>query len=166
MHDYPLRAEAAALELLGEAAVGEEATSLALHTAGLVARETGRLSIARRRLRRAIAVAEAGGLRHRMTQARLSLALVLLQDGKPTAALAELDLASTGAPQQLRGQVLAQQALVHIRLGRFDAALDDSRRALPLLRRGGDQLNEARLLSNRGVLPPRTATSSAWPRRT
>ena len=45
-----------------------------------------------------------------------------------------------------------QRALVHIRMGRFEEALEDSKRALPLLRRAGDSLNEARLLSNRGIL--------------
>jgi hypothetical protein len=45
-----------------------------------------------------------------------------------------------------------QRALIHLRVGRFEEALEDTRRALPLLRRAGDHLNEARLLSNRGVL--------------
>jgi tetratricopeptide (TPR) repeat protein len=125
---------------------------VAHRTVGLVARETGRLSAARHRLRRAIAVAEAGKLDTRATEARLSLVLALLQGGYPDAALIELDRAAERAPRELRGQVLVQRALVHIRVGRFEEALDDSRRALPLLRRAGDRLNEARLLSNRGVL--------------
>jgi Tfp pilus assembly protein PilF len=119
---------------------------------GLVARETGRLDTARRRLRRAIAIAEAGDLEIRAVEARLSLVLVLLQGGYTEAALAELDLAAERAPRELRGQVLVQRALVHIRMDRFEDALEDSRRAVPLLRRAGDRLNEARLLSNRGIL--------------
>ena len=82
----------------------------------------------------------------------MSLVLALLQAGYPDAALTELDRAAERAPRELRGQVLVQRALIHIRVGRFEEALDDSRRALPLLRRAGDRLNEARLLSNRGVL--------------
>ena len=60
--DDPLRAEAAALAVLSDPGVDAEAASVAHRTVGLVARETGRLSAARRRLRRAIAVAEAGKL--------------------------------------------------------------------------------------------------------
>ena len=133
--DDPLSAEAAALQLLSEDSGGQEAASVALHTVGLAARETGRLGIARKRLKKAIAIAELGGLKERAIRARLSLALVLLQDGHPEAALSELALAALDVPAQLRGQVLVQQALLHIRMGRFDDALDDSSRALPLLRR-------------------------------
>jgi tetratricopeptide (TPR) repeat protein len=150
--DDPLRAEAAALAVLSDPGVDAEAASVAHRTVGLVARETGRLSAARRRLRRAIAVAEAGKLDFRAIEARLSLVFALLQAGCPDAALIELDRAAQHAPRELRGQVFVQRALIHIRVGRFEEALDDSRRALPLLRRAGDRLNEARLLSNRGVL--------------
>ena len=125
---------------------------MAHRTVGLVARETGRLAEARRRLRRAIAIAEAGKLDLRATEARLSLVLAVLQGGDPDAALIELDRAAEDAPRELRGQVLVQRALIHIRVGRFEEALDESRRALPLLRRVDDRLNEARLLSNRGIL--------------
>jgi tetratricopeptide (TPR) repeat protein len=150
--DDPLSAEAAALAVLADRGVDAEAASVAHRTIGLVARETGRLSAARHRLLRAIAVAEAGELDLRAIEARLSLVLALLQGGCPDAALVELDRAAEHAPRELRGQVLVQRALIHIRVGRFEEALDDSRRALPLLRRAGDRLNEARLLSNRGVL--------------
>jgi CHAT domain-containing protein/Tfp pilus assembly protein PilF len=150
--DYPLDAEAAALRVLSHQGVEPEAASVAQHAVGLAARETGRLSAAGRRLRRAIAIAESKGLRARAAEARLSLVLVLLQSGYPEAALSELDLVGEQAPSRLRGQVLVQRALIHIRTGHFDDALDESRRALPLLRRAGDRLNEARVLSNRGIL--------------
>jgi tetratricopeptide (TPR) repeat protein len=150
--DYPLEAEAAALRVLSDPGVEPETASVAQHAVGLAARETGRLSAAGRRLRRAIAIAESAGLGARAAEARLSLVLVLLQAGYPEAALSELDLAGEQAPSRLRGQVLVQSALIHIRIGRFDDALDESRRALPLLRRAGDRLNEARVLSNRGIL--------------
>ena len=140
------------MAVLSDQAVEPEAASVAQRTVGLVARETGRPGAARRRLRQAITIAENSGLEARAVEARLSLVLVLLQGGDPAAALAELDHAAARAPSELRGQVLVQRALVHIRLGRFDQALDDSKRALPLLRRQGDRLNEARLLSNRGIL--------------
>ena len=149
---HPLEAEAAALAVLSDHAVEPEAASVAQRTVGLVARETGRLSAARRRLRRAISIAESGGLEVRAAEARLSLVIVLLQGGDPEAALAELDRAASRAPGELQGQVLVQRALVHIRMGRFDEALEDSKRALPFIRRAGDRLNEARLLSNRGIL--------------
>ena len=150
--DDPHRAEAAALAVLSGRGIDAEAASVAHRTLGLVARETGRLSTARYRLRRAISVAEAEKLDLRAVEARLSLVLALLQGGSPDAALMELDLAAEQAPRELRGQVFVQRALIHIRVGRFEEALDDSRRALPMLRRAGDRLNEARLLSNRGVL--------------
>lgn len=150
-HD-PLRAEAAALAVLSGPDVEGEAASVAHRTIGLAARETGRLSAARSRLRRAVAIAEAELLDVRAVEARLSLPLTLLQSGDSTAALDELDRAASQAPRELRGQVFLQRALMHLRLDRFEEALEDSRRALPLLRRSGDQLNEARLLSNRGIL--------------
>ena len=127
--DDPLRAETAALAVLAGRDVDAEAASVAHRTVGLVARETGRLSAARQRLRRAIAVAEAGKLDARAVEARLSLVFTLLQGGYPDAALVELDRAAEQAPRDLRGQVLVQRALIHLRVGRFDDALDDSRRA-------------------------------------
>ena len=149
---YPLQAEAAALEVIADKASEPEAASVAERTLGLVARETGHLGTARRRLLRAIAIAEEAGLQARAVEARLSLVLVLLQGGYPEVALAELDGATERAPKGLRGQILVQRALVHIRMGHFDSALEESRHALPLLRGAGDHLNEARLLSNRGIL--------------
>jgi hypothetical protein len=95
--DDPLRAQAAALAVLSARGVDAEAASVAHRTVGLVARETGRLSAARHRLRRAIAVAEAGKLDTRATEARLSLVLALLQGGYPDAALIELDRAAERA---------------------------------------------------------------------
>ena len=121
--DDPLRAEAAALAVLSDRGVDAEAASVAHRTVGLVARETGRLSVARQRLRRAIAVAEAGKLDVRATEARLSLVLALLQGGYPDAALTELDHAAEQAPRELRGQVFLQRALIHIRVGRFEEAI-------------------------------------------
>ena len=150
--DDPLKARLAALVVLADRSLGAEAASVAERTVGLVERETGRLSEAGRRFRRAIAIADAGGLAIRSVQARMSLALVLLQGGDPELALAELDRATEDAPRDMRGQLYAQRALIHIRVGRFDEALEDSRRALPLVRRAGDRLTEARVLSNRGIL--------------
>jgi tetratricopeptide (TPR) repeat protein len=150
--DDPLRARLAALVVLSDRGLGAEAASVAERTVGLVERETGRLNEAGRRFRRAIAIAEAEGLAVRSVQARLSLVLVLLQGGDPDLALAELDRATKQAPRDMHGQLLGQRALIHIRVGRFDEALDDSRRALPLVRRAGDRLSEARVLSNRGIL--------------
>ena len=150
--DDPLRARSAALGVLSDRALEAEAASVAERTVGLVERETGSLAEARRRFRRAIAIADSGGLAVRSVQARLSLVLVLLQEGDPELALTELDRATQQAPRDIRGQLYGQRALVHIRVGRFDEALDDSRRALPLVRRVGDRLSEARVLSNRGIL--------------
>ena len=84
---YPLKAEAAALAVLSDHRVEPEAASVAQRTVGLVARETGRLGTARRRLRRAISIAESGGLQVRAVEARLSLVIVLLQGGDTEAAL-------------------------------------------------------------------------------
>ena len=85
-------------------------------------------------------------------QARTSLALVLLQVGDPDGALHQLDLAFKLAPAAIGGTVLQQRALVLVRLGRLDEALQASREALVRLRRAGDRLTEARVLTNRGVL--------------
>lgn len=148
----PLKARAAALVVLSDPRVGAEAASVAERTIGLVDRETGRLNEAGRRFRRAISIADAGGFGIRAAEARMGLVLVLLQEGDPDLALSELDLATKQAPRDMRGQMYGQRALIYIRVGRFEEALADSRRALPLLRRAGDRLSEARVLSNRGIL--------------
>lgn len=148
----PNAAKVAALELLTTSALDPESASIAERTVGLVERDVGHLAEARRRMRRAISIAEVAGLAERAAQARISLAHILLQAGEPSTALAELEYAAAHAPRTLLGPVFAQQALILIRAGRFDEALDASRRALPLLRRAGDRVTEARVLSNRGVL--------------
>jgi hypothetical protein len=150
--DDPVRARNEAILVLGDRRLDPEAATIAMRTVGLVDRDTGRLSDARRRFRRAIDIAERAGLPYRAAQARTSLALVLLQTGDPEAALAELDLAAAQAPRQVRGAVLQQRALVLVRIGRLDEALEASRVALSYARREGDRLTEARALTNRGVL--------------
>ena len=150
--DDPLGARSAALAVLAGRNLQAEVASVAEHAVGLVDRDVGHLSQARRRFRRAIALAEAEGLEHRSAQARLSLALLLLQEGNSALALAELDLVSRQIPRDMRGQFYGQRALVNLRVGRFEQALKDSQRALPLLRRAGDRVGVARVLSNRGIL--------------
>lgn len=152
MPDDPVRARSEAILVLSRRPVGAEAASVALRVVGLVERERGRLSEAGRRLRRSIEIAESAGLTFRAAQARGSLALVLLQSGDPAAALLEIERASNQAPVEARGTVLQQRAIVLMRLGRLDEALDVSRQALVHLRRVGDRVNEARTLTNRGVL--------------
>ena len=148
----PEQARSDALLLLAGRDVDAETASVALRALGLAERETGRLKDARRNLLKAAGIAEAGGLGTRVTEARMSLAAVLLKQGSPEAALIELDRLGDEPSGGLRGQLLQQRALVLLRLGRFEEALAATRSALPLVRRSGDRLTEARLFSNRGVL--------------
>jgi CHAT domain-containing protein/tetratricopeptide (TPR) repeat protein len=129
-----------------------EAAAVAWWALGLAARQLNDLATADKALRRGLEIATDARLTRRVGQIRSSLALVMLYTGDTEGALAEAEKA-TG---DLSGADLArnemQIGLLLQRLGHLDEALLHYRSALGGLRRDGDRLAEARLLSNRGVL--------------
>lgn len=128
------------------------AASIAERALGLTDRWSNNAAASASHFRRAIRLADRAGDATLAGEARTSLALTLASMGNSSGALREIDRASA----VLRGPALAglriTQALIFNRMGRIDEALEGYRRALPVLRRCGDRLREARLLNNRGLL--------------
>ncbi|MEV0562648.1 CHAT domain-containing protein [Dactylosporangium sp. NPDC050588] len=129
-----------------------DATSVAHRALGLAARVGDDAHTAARHLRAALRVAE----RHeRMTlaaEARMSLALVLDDLGRPAAAVREIDVALRSLRGLRRGRAVMQRALILRRLGHDEEAMAGYRSALRVFRREGDRLWEARALNNRAIL--------------
>lgn len=133
--------------------VGDRAAeSTAERALGLAARELGDLDGALAHLQAAISVAERAGAQTEAGRARMSLSLVLANRGDTVGALRAAELAARDLSGLDAARLHVQRALVLQRLGRHQEALLGYRMALPVLRRHGDRLWEARLLSNRGVL--------------
>ena len=126
--------------------------STAERALGLAARELSDIETALSHLRRAVAVADEHQLAFEAAEARMSLSLTLAFAGDNRGALREVKAASVLSTGREGARLEMQRALILQRLGRHEDALDGYRRALPILRRAGDSLWEARLLNNRGVL--------------
>lgn len=130
----------------------DEPAAVALRARALARRCTGDLTGAMHDLHRSVSVAEAAGLPRRVGEARMSLVVALADAGRTADALEQAELARPLLKGADGSRLLAQRALVLQRIGRYEEALAAYRRALPGLRRAGDALWEARLLSNRGPL--------------
>src|SRR5215470_13415718 len=150
----PRRAVRVAEEAVRAArAAGDPAAeSQALRAQGRAFRELSRLDEAVDALRQAVACAESGGAALAAGEARMSLAFVLLERGQTRQALAQAERAADGLRGVPAAHVLMQRGLLYQMCGRTTEALDCYRRVLPVLRRAGDALHEARVLNNRGVL--------------
>lgn len=151
---HPRRAQRAALEAVRRAQEEKDAAAeaRAFRAHGTAARELNQLDEASRSLRRAIRVAERHGATAAASEARMSLAYVLLQKGSSRAALTQADRAAAGLRGLPAARVLLQRATILHSCGRTAEALEGYQRALPILRRHNDHLHEARLRNNRGVL--------------
>jgi tetratricopeptide (TPR) repeat protein len=150
----PSRAEALASEALSRAGheQDEEARATAERALGLVARELSDMARAECHLRRSVQVALAAGLTAAAAQARMSLSFVLFCKGETDGALHEVELAAPALPPGEVPRARMQRALILQQLGRLEEAMTGYRAALRGMRREGDQVGEARLLMNRGVL--------------
>lgn len=124
----------------------------ALRASGTAARDLGRFDEALRILRAAVRRGERAGVTEAAAEARVSLAYVLLARGSSRAALAQAERAAS----RLRGLPGArsemQRALILQRCGLTSEALTAYSRALVTFRQHGDNLWEARLHNNRGLL--------------
>ena len=103
-------------------------------------------------LRRAIRLAEGAGLPVAAAEARMSLVLSLAHQGDSNGALREADLAGAVLRGVKGARLETQRAHVQLDLGNLDAAFDGYRKALPVLRRGGDRLGEAHAYVGRGLV--------------
>ncbi|MBI1759001.1 MAG: CHAT domain-containing protein [Actinobacteria bacterium] len=124
----------------------------ALRARGRAHRELGDLDRALSELRQSVRVAESARSTAVASQARMSLAYVLLERGHTTRALRSAEQAVHGLRGTAAAHALMQQGLLYQRCGRATEALDCYRRALPVLRRAGDRLHEAKAYNNRGLL--------------
>jgi tetratricopeptide (TPR) repeat protein len=129
-----------------------EAVCVAERAAGVAAMQQSRLDDAIAHLTSAVAAGRRSGARGCTGEARMSLAGALLVRGRPSrsfrhiaAALEELDGVAAARARTQRAAMLQE-------VGRLDEALEDLRRALPVLRRSGDVPWATRALSNRGLL--------------
>ena len=119
---------------------------------GLAAKGLHDMAGAVRHLRRAVRVAEGGGLAYEAGLARLNLAAPLAFRGDFAGALLEADRAAAVLRGHDAALVHLQRATVLNIQGRLDEAAEEYRRALPTLKRADDRLNQARLYNNRGIL--------------
>lgn len=150
----PVRAQRVALQAVSLAqAAGQPGPAARAHRAhGRAAYELGRLDEAVTSLRTSVRFAEDGDEPVAAAEARMSLAYVLLEQGRTAEALNLAESAATGLRGLPAARLMMQRGLLLWRCGRTDEALEAYRRALPALRKGGDQLAEARLYNNRGLL--------------
>ena len=126
------------------------AASTAERALGLVAMQLEHFDAAAVHLHRAVALG--AGDAQAAAQARMNLAYVLSRQGRTAQALQQIELAAPVLRGLPAAWLAMYEALVLKGLGRWEAALAAYRRALPVFRRAGDQLGEARLRANRGVL--------------
>ena len=128
------------------------AESTARRVLGLAARELHDAGTALRELRRGVRVADAAALPRQAAEARMSLALVLAEAGRPVGALREIEVAAPALDGLPAARLQMQRSLVLDRLSRFEEAMQGYTAALAVFRREKDQLWAARALVNRGVL--------------
>ncbi len=149
----PRRASKLAQDVLIRALPARDfrATSLAERTLGMAARECHDLSGSALHLRRAARIAERAGMPPCGAEARLSLAGTLALQGNWAGAKREVDRAGRVLRGVMAARVETQRAYLHLNQGHLDEALECFRRALPVLRRGGDRLGEAHALALRAL---------------
>ena len=151
-HRDPAAVRARAAELLDDPDQPPAVAPVAEWVLGLARHELGEPGEAATHLRRAARLAERSGDGETEALARAGLAISLLSLGRTPAARREIALADERAPQAARGRVDFLHALVLQRVGELDHALERYRRALPRLRRDGDDHSLARATLNQGTL--------------
>ncbi|GAA3611998.1 CHAT domain-containing protein [Microlunatus ginsengisoli] len=127
------------------ASIGERAWGHALL-------HVGELDDAARHLRRAALLGERAGAPELVGEARSKLAFALVQQGRPRAALREVEAAIPQLDGVPAARARAQRAIVLHIMGRLDDSLDDYERALRVLRRHDDKLGVQRMLINRALV--------------
>jgi len=128
------------------------AVATAHRAAGWALRQLNAPRDAERRLRMAVTGAVSAGVPQTAAEARTTLALVLMDQGRLPAADRQLDLAAAvldGLPGSL---VTVQRANIRYRSGNLEAARALYDQALPELQRHGDRISQARVWNNRALV--------------
>jgi tetratricopeptide (TPR) repeat protein len=125
--------------------------SVAHQAAAIVLREFGDVKASVGELREALRLARLAGSADRETDVLASLGVALVWAGRTAAGLAALDQAAQRSTGVLAARVLVRRGVTLVTLGRYQAALDDLRHAVPMLRRAGDLLYTARALNARAT---------------
>jgi hypothetical protein len=152
VRDDPAAAASAARALRSEVRGDPETLAILDRVLAVAASSLGEADEAVRHASASLVTAESHGLAGRAAEARMTLALPLLALGRPAEALEAASAACEALRGVARARAEAQRALVLQRLGRTDDALAAFRRALGVLRRGGDAGWEVIARSNRGIL--------------
>jgi tetratricopeptide (TPR) repeat protein len=144
------RVQAIAALAVARSARDPAAMSVAYRALGLAERGCADARAAALHLRRAVRLAGRHELPVLAAEARMSLALVLDDLGRPADAVREIDAALASLRGLPRARSVMQRALILHRLGRDDEAMRGYRLALRTFRAHGDRLWQARTLNNRG----------------
>ncbi len=119
---------------------------------GIAAMNLSEIEAALTHLRAAVAAGRRAGARHAVGEARMSLASALVLRGQAGHALREMEAALPDLEGVQAARARVQRAAILQELGRDDAALDELRRGLPVLRQAGEVEWAARALSNRSLI--------------
>ncbi|MDX8142150.1 CHAT domain-containing tetratricopeptide repeat protein [Lentzea sp. BCCO 10_0061] len=140
----PIRAIPLAAQVVRNSRDDVPALALAEQAWGHALCQTGQIGEAVTHLRRAVRL----GTGKAAAESRMKLAFALVQQGRPTSALREVDL----AVPLLGARARSQRAVILYHLGRLDDAFADYQAADRALRRGGEKLAVQRNLVNRGIV--------------
>jgi len=127
-------------------------SSVAHQAAGIVLREFGDVEAGVGELRAALRLARRTGKAEREADVLATLGAALVYAGRTAAGLAALDQAVERSAGVLAARVLVRRGMMLVTLARYPAALDDFRKAMPVLRRAGDALWTARALNARTLV--------------
>jgi tetratricopeptide (TPR) repeat protein len=144
----PTEAFAMARQMLSKGPDAASA-SVARQAMAIVLRDAGQPGEAITELRAALRLARASAQLERIVDVQGTLGLTLGLTGRTAAGLAILDSALSASAGALAGRVLMRRGDLLRELGRYAESLADLRRAIVLLRRGGDQIWQARARSHR-----------------
>ncbi|MGY1661961.1 CHAT domain-containing protein [Geodermatophilus sp. SYSU D00705] len=128
------------------------AVSIAERALGVAAMNLSEIDVAVIHLRAAVAAGRRAGSRTRVGEARMSLASALTLRGQTGRASREIDAAVRDLDGVQGARARVQRAAILQELGRYDAALDELRRTLPVLRQAGEAQWAARALNNRSLI--------------
>jgi tetratricopeptide (TPR) repeat protein len=130
---------------------GPHEASVAHQAAGIVLRDFGDVEAAIGEFRQALRLARRAGSVEREVEVLASLGAALVYAGRTAAGLATFDQAVQRSTGVLAARVRVRRAIVLVTLGRYQAALEDLRPAVIVLRRADDSLYTARALNARAV---------------
>jgi tetratricopeptide (TPR) repeat protein len=139
---------------------GPHDASVAHQAAGIVLRDYGDVEAGVRELRQALRQARRTGSAEREAEVLAGLGVALVFAGRTAAGLAAFEAAVRRSSGVSAARVRHGRAVVFFRLGRFPAALEDARHAVPVLRRAGDLLWTARALNTRASAYLRLGSTS------